>query len=109
VATETAGFSRRLNSIERPLVYCVNNIPSSACECRLYASVDLSQRRGDQWSAILVWDKAGNVSMRAMDVMTTGVITVDPDMSVQAVASSFPSGGSAGSPLSMSLIGWSVL
>ena len=47
--------------------------------------------------------------MRAMDVMTTGVITVDPDMSVQAVASSFPSGGSAGSPLSMSLIGWSVL
>jgi len=80
-------------------VYCVNNIPSSACECRLYASVDLSQRRGDQWSAILVWDKAGNVSMRAMDVMTTGVITVDPDMSVQAVAKLLSERGISGVPV----------
>jgi hypothetical protein len=44
--------------------------------------------------------------MRAMDVTTTAVITVDPDMSVQAVASSFPNGASAGFRSSMPPIGW---
>jgi CBS domain-containing protein len=47
--------------------------------------------------------------MRAMDVMTPGVVTVHPDMSVQAVAKLLSERGSAGSPLSMSLIGWSAL
>jgi CBS domain-containing protein len=37
--------------------------------------------------------------MRAMDVMTTGVITVDPDMSVQAVAKVLSERGISGVPV----------
>ena len=37
--------------------------------------------------------------MRAMDVMTTGVITVDPDMSVQAVAKLLSERGISGVPV----------
>jgi CBS domain-containing protein len=37
--------------------------------------------------------------MRAMDVMTTGVITVHPDMSVQAVAKLFSERGVSGVPV----------
>ena len=37
--------------------------------------------------------------MRAMDVMTTGVITVDPDMSVQAVAQLLSERGISGVPV----------
>ena len=37
--------------------------------------------------------------MRAMDVMTTGVITVSPDMSVQAVAKLLSERGISGVPV----------
>jgi CBS domain-containing protein len=41
----------------------------------------------------------GNLSMRAIDVMTTGVITVDPDTSVQAVARLLSDRGISGVPV----------
>jgi predicted transcriptional regulator len=44
--------------------------------------------------------------MRAMDVMTTEVISVDPDASVQALAALLSERGISWVPLSMPTIEW---